>query len=199
MHRGQCHEDLALRPDRSGNAHRLTLPDYVPIKMKVNLKDYEKIEVTDGFQIYRHKKKGGFPKYWLKGANEMTESTHGGADSLEHARVFAKELDSKIFGMGPLSGYRRTALPPPEATYRRVVIGRYLFRDKVKDLPQYAAIVSPRQEPSEPGKPPKLDPFQLPFDLTEKVSGFSVKEVKGKIDKVIEGLPEKYHILFPEE
>lgn len=200
MHRGQRHRDLALRPGRSGNAHRPALSNYVHITMKVDLKDYVKIEIADGFQIYRHKKKDGFPKYWLKRANKFTESTQGGADKLEHARIFAKELDSKVFGMGPLSGYRRTALPPPEATYRRVIIGRYLFRDKSKDLPRFSAVVYPfAQEPRERGKPPKRQQLRLPIELSEQVSGFSVKEVKDKIDRRIESLPEKYHILFPKE
>ena len=192
MHRGQRHEDLALRPDRSGNAHRSPLPNNVPIKMNVNLKDYEKVEVKSGFQVYRHKE-GKSPKYWIKGRDKITEDTFGGADTLEQARIFAKELDSKIFGMGPLTGYRRTASPPPEAIYRRIAIGRYIFREKSKDLPRYGASVYPHEEDRNVKAP------EIPYELIQHVDGFSVKEVKGKIDQVIAALPEKYHAHFPKE
>ena len=161
--------------------------------MNVNLKDYEKVEVKSGFQVYRHKE-GKSPKYWIKGRDKITEDTFGGADTLEQARIFAKELDSKIFGMGPLTGYRRTASPPPEAIYRHVVIGRYIFRDKSKDLPQYAASVYPYAN-----EDVKVDAPDLPYKLIHWVEGFSVKEVKGKIDQVIAALPEKYHAHFPKE
>ena len=155
--------------------------------MATDLKLYKKIGDQRGFDLFRRKsKKGTEPKYVFQGKG-ITKNEEGSAENLTDIKILAEERYFTIFGPGVVSGYRFSS-PPPEGVYRQVIIGKFLYRDNTIALPRFMAKIIPQN----------IGRDTIKFlNNTEIVTGFTVLEVREKIDKAIETLSDDLKQYFP--
>ena len=131
--------------------------------------------------LYRRKSKNGKgPPFAFRSLAGMFKGTWGGADNLTDLKIRVDEYLKYHLGLGIATGYRMGGGPTkqPEEIYRKVGIGRYLFRENAVNLAAYMAVVTPYRSK------------ELLPDLSYKdiitVEGNTIEQVRKNIDRAID-------------
>ena len=151
--------------------------------MEPKWSDYTQVGVEQGFGLYQRKSKDGKgPRFAFRSTFGTFKGAWGRANNLTDIKIQVDEYLKFHIGLGISTGYRMGGGPTmePEEIYRKVGIGRYLFRDNAVDLLPYMALVIPY-------KSREHVPFFI--DNAEVVEGKSIEQVRKNIDRAIEGYP----------
>lgn len=159
--------------------------------MEPKWSDYTQVGVEQGFDLYQRKSKDGKgPRFAFRSTRGLTKGVWGAADNLVDLKIRVDEYVKYHFGLGIATGYRMGGGPTmqPEEIYRKVGIGRYLWRDKAVDLPAYMAMVRPY-------KTGKLLPSAFDKE-TVLVEGNTVPQVRKNVDRAIDNYSKAYQKHF---
>ncbi len=148
---------------------------------------YTQIDKVSAMEIFRAKNKRTNPEFAFKGTGEILEQETGFSDNITDIRIMANERYWAVFGPGVISGYRYSS-PPHEGKYRRVVMGKFLYRDNTIKLPRFYARVIPRDT--------KFDVYSKFLTRDTEVVAYSILELKEVIDERISKFPKSLKRFF---
>lgn len=152
--------------------------------MEPKWRNYASVGIEQGFNLYKRKRKDGEgPPFAFRALGGMFKGTWGGADNLTDLKIRVDEYLKFHLGLGIATGYRMGGGPTmqPEEIYRKVGIGKYLFREKAVALPGFMAMVKPYKTGE------RLPSFFI--DKSVLVEGNTVGQVKKNIDRAINSYP----------